>query len=114
MPGAMTVADPLPAGDLSQGVDFAKDNWAAYRPVLDLARHPNIMMKISDVHNRSAMGFPHHDMKGCVQLAVGCFGKGSCLLVTCSCAASHSDNIAKPLPVCPPLVSGWGCLRKSV
>ena len=69
MPGAMTVADPLPAGDLSQGVDFAKDNWAAYRPVLDLARHPNIMMKISDVHNRSAMGFPHHDMKGCVQLA---------------------------------------------
>ena len=75
MPGAMTVADPYPAGDLSQGVDFAKDNWAAYRPVLDLARHPNIMMKISDVHNRSAMGFPHHDMKGCVQLAVGCFGK---------------------------------------
>ena len=33
------------------------------------------MMKISDVHNRSTQAFPHADMKECVQLAVGCFGK---------------------------------------
>jgi hypothetical protein len=38
---------------MTAGADLGKDNWAGYRPVLDLARHPNIMMKISDVHNRS-------------------------------------------------------------
>ena len=139
-------------------VRTGKDNWAGYRPVLDLARHPNIMyaslpqgswgewrccepwgasrtilpatataasavrsavqsltwmqaqrtdrlpaagvlwpspllpggrwrltraavarwggrMKISDVHNRSNEAYPHADMKECVQLAVGAFGK---------------------------------------
>ena len=28
---------------MSAGADLGKDNWAGYRPVLDLARHPNIM-----------------------------------------------------------------------
>ena len=120
---------------MSAGADLGKDNWAGYRPVLDLARHPNIMyaslpegsgesgaalanlgtslpaaaavllgqapdadaanktvrallrvspdprrcctcrMKISDVHNRSNEAYPHADMKECVQLAVGAFGK---------------------------------------
>ena len=32
-------------------------------------------MKISDVHNRSNEAYPHADMKECVQLAVGAFGK---------------------------------------
>ena len=34
---------PYPPGDMSAGADLGKDNWAGYRPVLDLARHPNIM-----------------------------------------------------------------------
>jgi predicted TIM-barrel fold metal-dependent hydrolase len=33
---------PYPAGDVSQGFDVGANHFAGYRPVLDLARHPNV------------------------------------------------------------------------
>ena len=53
--------------------------WDAYKPVLELASHPNIFIKISDVHNRSAGGFPFIDMHGAVKMAIDAFGIDRCL-----------------------------------
>ena len=53
--------------------------WDAYKPVLELANHPNIFIKISDVHNRSAEFFPFTDMHGVVKLAIDAFGIDRCL-----------------------------------
>jgi len=53
--------------------------WDAYKPVLELANHPNILIKISDVHNRSAEFFPFTDMHGVVKLAIDAFGIDRCL-----------------------------------
>ena len=53
--------------------------WDAYKPVLELAKHPNIFIKISDVHNRSAEFFPFTDMHGVVKLAIDAFGIDRCL-----------------------------------
>ena len=46
---------------------------------LELAKHPNIFIKISDVHNRSAEFFPFTDMHGVVKLAIDAFGIDRCL-----------------------------------
>lgn len=54
--------------------DWASDNWSPYDPVLALAKHPNVYIKISDVHNRSKQDFPHSDMLGIVRKAVEAFG----------------------------------------
>ena len=58
---------------------WATDDWAPYRPVLALARHPNVCMKISDVHNRSEEDFPHRDMHEIVKRAIAAFGVDRCL-----------------------------------
>jgi L-fuconolactonase len=59
--------------------EMAVDNWADYRPVLDIARHPNVLIKISDVHNRSHEDFPHADMHEAVKLAINEFGIERCM-----------------------------------
>lgn len=59
--------------------EMAADGWAAYRPVLDLARHPNVLIKISDVHNRSDEDFPYADMHEVVKMAIGAFGIDRCM-----------------------------------
>jgi len=59
--------------------EMAGDNWTAYRPVLHLAHHPNTLIKISDVHNRSHQDFPHTDMHEAVKLAIGAFGIERCM-----------------------------------
>lgn len=60
-------------------VEWAADDWAPYGPVLALAQHPNVYMKISDVHNRSKEDFPHADMHEAVRRAVDSYGADRCL-----------------------------------
>ncbi len=59
--------------------DMANDDWAAYQPVLELAKHPNVIMTISDVHNRSVQGFPYRDMHDAVKAAIDAFGIERCI-----------------------------------
>ena len=58
---------------------MAGDGWTSYLPVLDLARHPNVVMMISDVHNRSGGGFPFGDMHSVVMMAIDAFGIERCI-----------------------------------
>ena len=53
--------------------------WEPYRPVLELARHPNVLIKISDVHSRSQQDYPHADMHEVVRMAVDAFGIERCM-----------------------------------
>ena len=59
--------------------EMAELDWTPYRPVLELARHPNTYIKISDVHNRSKQEYPHRDMHAAVKLAIEAFGIERCL-----------------------------------
>lgn len=58
-------------------------SWAPryqeYQPVLALARHPNVFMKISDVHSRSKQRFPYTDMHPVIKAVVNVFGVERCL-----------------------------------
>jgi L-fuconolactonase len=54
-------------------------DWDEYRPVLALARHGNVFMKISDIHNRSIDEFPFLDMHHVVKLAIDAFGIERCI-----------------------------------
>ena len=58
---------------------MAADGWAAYRDVLNLSRNPNVIMTISDVHNRSIEGFPFRDMHEIVKMAIDEFGIERCI-----------------------------------
>ena len=58
---------------------MADDGWRAYLPVLALSKYPNVMIKISDVHNRSQQKFPYIDMHPVVQMAFEKFGPKRCL-----------------------------------
>jgi L-fuconolactonase len=58
-------------------------SWAPryqeYQPVLALARHPNVFIKISDVHSRSRQRFPYADMHPVIKAVVSAFGVERCL-----------------------------------
>ncbi len=50
-------------------------SWDAYKPVLDLANHQNVLMKISDIHNRSESDqHPFADMHDVIKMAIDSFG----------------------------------------
>ncbi len=49
-------------------------DWNSYKPVLALAIHDNVLMKISDIHNRSEGEFPFTDMHDVIKMAVNTFG----------------------------------------
>ena len=53
--------------------------WDDYRPVLALAGHENVHIKISDVHNRSDGSFPFADMHDAVKMAVDAFDIDRCM-----------------------------------
>ena len=53
--------------------------WDEYKPVLALADHENVHIKISDVHSRSNGEFPYADMHDIVKVAVDAFGIDRCL-----------------------------------
>jgi predicted TIM-barrel fold metal-dependent hydrolase len=59
--------------------EWAAEDWAPYHPVLALAQHSNIYMKISDVSNHSNEDFPHRDMHEVVKRAIDAFGVDRCL-----------------------------------
>lgn len=50
-----------------------------WQPILDLARHGNLHVKISDVKGRSKEGFPFVDTLGFVKMLVGAYGAQRCL-----------------------------------
>lgn len=54
-------------------------SWDEYKPVLALANHENVHIKISDVHNRSNGEFPFTDMHEVVKMAIDAFGIDHCL-----------------------------------
>ena len=50
-------------------------SWDEYKPVLDLTRHDNVLMKISDIHNRSEQDeLPFSDMHAVIKMAIDTFG----------------------------------------
>jgi L-fuconolactonase len=58
---------------------MSSDGWNAYLPVLELASNPNVVMTISDVHNRSGKGYPYPDMHSAVMMAIDAFGIERCI-----------------------------------
>ncbi len=48
--------------------------FGPYRPILDLASHSNVYVKISDVARRSEEAFPYRDVQQMVKLLYGAFG----------------------------------------
>jgi L-fuconolactonase len=57
-------------------LDEGPEPW---QPILDLARHDNVHVKISDVKGRSKQEFPFADMHGFVRALVDGFGAERCL-----------------------------------
>ncbi|MBI2965529.1 MAG: amidohydrolase [Chloroflexi bacterium] len=51
-----------------------RPGFASYRPVLVLARHPNVYVKVSDVKNRSAQPFPFRDVHDVIRMVRDAFG----------------------------------------
>ncbi len=58
---------------------MAMDDWRNYQPVLRLAEHDNVYLTISDVHSRSAEGFPFRDMHEVIRRGIDAFGIDRCL-----------------------------------
>mgnify|MGYP000751890504 CR=1 FL=1 len=50
-----------------------------WQPIIDLARHDNLYVKISDVKGRSREDFPFADMHDYVRMLVDAFGAERCL-----------------------------------
>jgi predicted TIM-barrel fold metal-dependent hydrolase len=53
--------------------------WDVYKPVLELAKHDNVMMKVSDIHNRSEGEYPFTDMHDVIKMAFDAFGVERCM-----------------------------------
>jgi predicted TIM-barrel fold metal-dependent hydrolase len=53
--------------------------YDSYRPVLALARRPNVHVKVSDVKNRSKEAFPFRDVHDVIKMVRDAFGPGRLL-----------------------------------
>ena len=49
---------------------------AAFDPIVDLARHDNVYLKLSDVAGRSAQDYPYEDVFPLIQRLLSAFGAG--------------------------------------
>ncbi len=49
-------------------------NEADFQPIVDLARHDNMYLKLSDVASRSSQDFPYTDVHPFIEKLVGAFG----------------------------------------
>jgi predicted TIM-barrel fold metal-dependent hydrolase len=62
---------------------YPETDWSPefreYQQVLDLAKHPNVFIKISDVHGRSKEAFPYADMHPVIERVIDAFGIERCL-----------------------------------
>ena len=56
------------------GYPQAGAEMADFQPILDLAKHDNVYLKLSDVAGRSKQGFPYADMHAYIELLVQAFG----------------------------------------
>jgi L-fuconolactonase len=46
----------------------------AFQPIVELARYPNIVLKLSDVAGRSRQGFPYADVHPYIQMLIDAYG----------------------------------------
>ena len=56
------------------GYPKVDEDPAAFRPILDLARHSNVYLKLSDVAGRSRQGFPYTDVHPFIKDLLSAFG----------------------------------------
>ena len=68
-PGLRLVLDHLCYPQVAESPEFA-----SHQQVLDLARFPNIFVKVSDVHGRSKESFPYADVHPFIRKVQGAFG----------------------------------------
>jgi predicted TIM-barrel fold metal-dependent hydrolase len=68
-PGTPILIDHLAYPNVSETPAFD-----SYRPVLALARHPNVFVKVSDVKNRSKLAFPFRDVHDVIRRVRDAFG----------------------------------------
>jgi predicted TIM-barrel fold metal-dependent hydrolase len=68
-PAIPILIDHLAYPDALEGPGFA-----SYRPVLALARHANVYVKVSDVKNRSNQPFPFRDVHDVIRMVRDGFG----------------------------------------
>jgi L-fuconolactonase len=73
-PAITWLIDHMMYPEAAWGPDFKP-----YEPALALARHPNVHIKISDVHGRSKQDFPYTDMHPVIKAAINAFGIERCL-----------------------------------
>ena len=73
-PGITWLIDHMMYPEPSLGASYEE-----YQSVLELAKHPNAMMKISDIHNRSVEEFPFSDMYDVIKRAIDAFGIDRCM-----------------------------------
>lgn len=71
-PGLKLLIDHMGYPNLDEGP-------GPWQPIVELARHPNLYMKISDVKGRSRQEFPFADMHEYVRMLVNAFGAERCL-----------------------------------
>lgn len=56
------------------GYPKVEEDPSGFRPILDLARHPNVHLKLSDVAGRSSQGFPYGDVHPFIKDLLRAFG----------------------------------------
>jgi predicted TIM-barrel fold metal-dependent hydrolase len=71
-PGLKLLIDHMGYPNLDEGP-------GPWQPIVELARHPNLYMKISDVKGRSRQEFPFADMHEYVRVLLNAFGAERCL-----------------------------------
>ena len=49
-------------------------DFPTYQPILDLAKHPNVYVKVSDIKSRSTMPYPYEDVQGAIKKLYDAFG----------------------------------------
>lgn len=68
-PGIPILIDHLAYPDVAEAPEFG-----SYRPVLALARHANVYVKVSDVKSRSTQPFPFRDVHDVIRMVRDAFG----------------------------------------
>lgn len=68
-PSVLLIIDHLAYPQIAESPHFA-----THKPVINLARFPNVYVKVSDVHGRSEEGFPYRDVHPFIRQVHEAFG----------------------------------------
>ena len=68
-PGVPLILDHMSYPNVADAPEFAP-----YQPIINLARYPNVYVKISDVAGRSERGFPYRDVQPVIRRLYEAFG----------------------------------------